>query len=102
MQEISPQQNQWEPFEPYLSIHEHQWWQKGSKTESHGGTDYVMIREFIDAVREKRNSPASIYDGVVMSAIIPLSEHSIAQNRPLLFPDFIRRKLKINKLLFGV
>lgn len=80
----------WEPFQAYETKYMHKWWESGTRATSHGGTDYVMLREFAEAVRNKRPSPLSIYDGVVMSAIIPLSEMSIAQNRPIAFPDFTK------------
>ncbi len=102
MLDHSPKYDQWEAFEPYQTKHAHKWWTDGTKTSSHDGTDFVMIREFINAVREKRPSPANIYDGVVMSAIIPLSEQSIAQNKPLPFPDFTKGKWQTNKTYFGV
>jgi hypothetical protein len=61
-----------------------------------------MLREFINAVREKGPTPLDIYDSMVMSAIVELSGISIQKNRPVSFPDFTRGKWETRKPYFAI
>ena len=102
----SPQYHQWEPFAPYQEKFNHSWW-KASKDEAeshgHGGTDYIELREFLKAVRNKTQTPIDVYDSVVMSVITPLSEESIAKgSAPVACPDFTRGKWKTTKPKFAL
>jgi predicted dehydrogenase len=97
----SPDYHQWEPWKPYEEKHLHKWWEKGSEG-GHLGTDYIMLREFTNAVRLKGPVPLDVYDSVVMSAIIELSGISILKNKPVPFPDFTRGKWKDRKPYFAV
>ena len=102
----SPEHHKWEPFPPYQEKYEHSLW-KSMKDESgkfgHGGTDYLELREFIRAVRNKTQTPIDVYDSVMMSVIVPLSEQSIAKDSiPIECPDFTRGKWKIKKPSFGL
>jgi predicted dehydrogenase len=102
----SPAYHQWEPFPPYMEKHDHVWWRK-MKTEAeaggHGGTDYLELALFVEAVRRKTQTPIDVYDSVLMSSIIPLSEKSIAAGAaPVECPDFTRGKWKTKKPSFGV
>lgn len=102
----SPKQHEWEPFAPYQEKFEHSWWkavQGADETASHGGTDYIELVKFLDAVRNKTQTPIDVYDSVVMSSVIPLSEKSIAQgSTPIECPDFTRGKWKNNKSRFAI
>jgi hypothetical protein len=69
----------------------------------HGGTDYLELKLFIEAVRNGTQPPIDVYDSVSMSCIVGLSEQSIAQGgAPVKCPDFTRGKWKTNKPSFGV
>ncbi|MCJ7485978.1 MAG: twin-arginine translocation signal domain-containing protein [Candidatus Aminicenantes bacterium] len=75
------------------------------KTEAggHGGTDTLELALFVEAVRKKSQTPIDVYDSVLMSSIIPLSEKSIAAgSTPIECPDFTRGKWKTKKPAFGV
>jgi hypothetical protein len=95
----SPKYHEWEPFEPYQKEFDHRWW-KPVQTEAgatdplaggHGGTDDLEVRLFLAAARDKTPTPLDIYDSVTMSAVIGLSEASIAKgSAPVEFPDFTR------------
>jgi len=102
----SPKQHEWEPFAPYQEKYEHPWWkeiQSAGNEASHGGTDYLELVKFLDAVRNKTQTPIDVYDSVVMTSVIPLSEKSIAQgSAPIECPDFTRGKWKTNKPRFAV
>ena len=102
----SPAYHQWEPFPPYMEEHDHVWWRR-MKTEAgtggHSGTDHLELALFVEAVRQKTQTPIDVYDSVLMSAIIPLSEKSIAAGAaPVGCPDFTRGRWKTKKPSFGL
>jgi predicted dehydrogenase len=98
----SPQYHQWEPWKPYEEKYNHKWWQKDLSAESHGGTDYVMLNQFIDAVRSNGPAPIDVYDTAVMTAIVELSGISIEKNAPVVFPDFTKGRWQTNKPYFAM
>jgi hypothetical protein len=102
----SPQYHEWEPFPLYMEKHGRAWWRK-MKAEAaqaeHGGTDYLELALFLEAVSRKAQTPIDVYDSVLMSSVIPLSEKSIAAGyAPVECPDFTRGKWKTKKPAFGV
>ena len=100
--EKSPEYHQWEPWKPYEEKYVHKIWSGEVPGGGHGGTDYVMLREFIDSVRVKGPTPLDVYDSVVMSAIVELSGISIQKNKPIEFPDFTRGEWKRRKPYFAL
>jgi hypothetical protein len=76
-----------------MEKHDHVWWRKmKSEAEAggHGGTDYLELALFVEAVRKRTQTPIDVYDSVLMSAVIPLSEKSIAAGHvPVECPDFL-------------
>jgi predicted dehydrogenase len=100
--DVSPEYHQWEPWKPYEEKYNHKWWQMDLSSQSHGGTDYVMLNQFINAVRSKGPAPIDVYDSAVMTAIVELSGISIERNAPVAFPDFTRGKWQTNKPYFAM
>jgi hypothetical protein len=102
----SPKYHEWEPFPPYQEKHDHTWWRalKEKASEfSHGGTDYLELSLFLEAARDKGQTPIDVYDSVLMSSIIPLSEKSIAAGgAPVECPDFTRGRWKSRRPTFAV
>jgi len=98
----SPKYHEWEPWKPYEQKHNHKWWRADYSSQSHGGTDFVMLREFIEAVRIKGPTPIDVYDSAVMTAIVELSGISIEKNAPEPFPDFTKGKWQTNKPNFAI
>ena len=102
----SPEYHQWEPFEPYQEEFEHAWWKSerhGGKELSHGGTDYLELKQFISAVRARIQTPIDIYDSVIMSVNGPLSEKSISRGgAPVDVPDFTRGQWRTRKPRFAI
>jgi len=101
-----PENQQWEPFAPYQEEFDHLWW-KALKAEGaaagHGGTDYLELHQFLEAVRKRISPPIDIYDSVTMSVITPLSEQSIANgSAPVKCPDFTRGKWQTRKPSFAL
>ena len=101
----SPQYHQWEPFAPYQERHDHAWWKDmmGSPEEmGHGGTDFLELKLFLAAVRNRTQTPIDVYDSVTMSSVVALSEQSIAKgSAPVKCPDFTRGKWETRKQVFG-
>ncbi len=103
---VSPKYHEWESFEPYQEKYEHAWWQAirdESGKFSHGGTDYLELRLFVEAVRNKTQTPLDVYDAALMSANGPLSEESIARGSvPIPVPDFTAGRWKSTPPKFAV
>jgi len=113
----SPKYEEWEPFAPYQEKYDHSWWKALREPSArnltpqlrdqfmvgHGGVDYLELVQFVNAVRNRTAPPISVYDSVIMSVIIPLSEQSIAAgSAPVACPDFTRGKWKTLKPAFAV
>ncbi len=97
----SPEYHNWETWKPYEEKYLHKWWNADFSAGSHGGTDTVMLIQFLDAVRVKGPTPIDVYDSAVMSAIVELSGLSIAKNAPVPFPDFTKGKWQTNRNFFA-
>ena len=55
----------------------------------HGGMDYLLLRAFVDAVKNGEEMPIDVYDAASWMAITCLSEDSIANGgAPVAIPDF--------------
>ena len=96
--------HEWQPFAPYQQKYEHTWW-KTAKGQSggHGGTDYLELYLFLNAVRNRTQTPLDIYDSVIMCVTGPLSEQSIAAGgAPVPVPDFTGGKWKTKKPTFAL
>ena len=53
--------------------------------------DFIMLNDFYDAVRNKKQVPLDAYDAAAWSAVSALSEMSVARGGELVdFPDFTR------------
>ncbi len=84
----------WDEFKSWLDKYDHILWKKYEEEAAgsgHGGMDFFIAREFVNAVKEQRQPVLDVYDAAAWSAVTPLSEASIAQNSaPQYFPDFTR------------
>ena len=102
----SPGYHQWEPFAPYEERHDHPWWREMLRTageHGHGGTDYLELALFIEAVRNGTQTPVDVYDSAVMSSVVGLSELSIQRGgEPVQCPDFTRGRWRTRQPRFGV
>ncbi|MBI4556359.1 MAG: Gfo/Idh/MocA family oxidoreductase [Candidatus Hydrogenedentes bacterium] len=102
----SPKYHEWQSFDPYQEEFDHPWWKTmGERTKniSHGGTDFLELALFLDAVRNKTQTPIDVYDSATMSSVIPLSEASIAKgSAPVKCPDFTRGQWKTWKRRFAI
>lgn len=84
----------WDEFQAWQDKYDHPLWKQYGEIANgsgHGGIDYFITREFINAVKEQRQPVLDVYDAAAWSAVTPLSEASIAQgSAPQFFPDFTR------------
>jgi predicted dehydrogenase len=97
---VSPKPHAYEPFAPYLEKYAHPLWasleEEALKNGGHGGGDYITMWEFVQAVRDKRQTPQDVYDAAAWSVIVPLSVESVAsRSAPIAFPDFTQGKWEI-------
>lgn len=86
------EQYAWEPFNKYAAAYDHQLWKTHGETAAqsgHGGADYFVIQQFLQAVATGGPSPIPAADAAAWSCIIPLSAASIrAGSAPQEIPDF--------------
>ncbi len=90
----SPGHN-WEDLAEYAEEFEHPLWQEEMRARSegagHGGMDYLEDYRLIQCLLEGKSTDMDVYDGATWSAVIDLSERSIAgRSRSIDFPDFTR------------
>ncbi|OVE81095.1 alpha-N-acetylgalactosaminidase [bacterium M21] len=82
-------------FNEIAKKHEHPLWSKmgelAKKQGGHGGMDFLMRYRIIDCLLNGQPLDQNVYEGVLWSAVGPLTEASVAQDgMPQDFPDFTR------------
>jgi len=86
--------HRWENLSEYRAQYEHPIWkqlEEQSRGAGHGGMDYIEDFRLIEALRAGRATDMDVYDGAAWTAVIMLSEQSIAnRSAPQDFPDFTR------------
>lgn len=86
--------HRWDKADEWFTKYDHKLWstlEAQAKEAGHGGMDFIMMYDFIDAIRNKKPAPMDCYDAAAWSAISGLSEMSIARGGALVdFPDFTR------------
>ena len=92
--------HRWDSSDEWFKKFDHKLWaehEAAAAEAGHGGMDYIMMYDLIDAIRNKKPAPMDCYDAAAWSAISALSEMSIARGGALVdFPDFTRGRW-INK-----
>lgn len=82
----------WEPLSKYLETYEHPLWRdylKEGPKGGHGGMDWLVLRAFVESIRNGTPVPIDVYDTATWMAITCLSEDSVALGgMPVPFPDF--------------
>jgi predicted dehydrogenase len=86
--------HRWEELAAYQARYEHPLWrslEERSSGAGHGGMDYIEDFRLIQSLRAGAPMDMDVYDGAAWTAVIMLSERSIAaRSRPQDFPDFTR------------
>ena len=91
--------DKWESQDKWFDKYEHPLWTETQRAAAsadhkqgfggHGGTDYIVVSAFFDAVKRGVAPPIDVYDTAAWMAITCLSEDSIAMGgTPVAFPDF--------------
>ncbi|NJD10856.1 MAG: Gfo/Idh/MocA family oxidoreductase [Gemmatimonadetes bacterium] len=97
------QPHTWEATTEYLKTWDHPIWkqlEEESRGAGHGGMDFIEDFRLIRALREGLPTDLDVYDGASWTAIIMLSERSIAGgSAPQPFPDFTRGAWQTRKPL---
>lgn len=88
--------NKWQPLADYAAEFEPPKWKQfrqEAQKSGHGGADFFVIHEFLEAIRSGGPSPVDVYDAVAWSSIVALSAQSVAQGgKEVEVPDFTRGK----------
>ena len=84
--------HKWDPVEKFYDQYDHPIWQtyrRQTGLGGHGGLDSLAIRAFLDAVRNRTETPIDVYDIAAWMSVTCLSEQSVAMGgMPVPFPDF--------------
>lgn len=66
----------------------------------HGGMDYIMLKHFFRAVKNREDMPIDVYEACAMMCVTALSEQSIASGgKPVTVPDFTNGKYRERKII---
>ncbi len=93
--------HKWEPIANYKKEFEHPLWTRlrdKAKGSGHGGGDFFVMHEFLEAIGKGGPSPIDVYDSAVWSAILPLTAKSLDEGGSVVeIPDFTEGKWKSRK-----
>lgn len=85
----------WDNMYKHAYTYEHPLWKTHmaqARKLGHGGGDFFVLREFVDAILNNRRPFIDIYDAVAWSSIVPLSAESVKKGGiPINIPNFPRR-----------
>jgi predicted dehydrogenase len=99
----SPRSHRWEELSNYSEQYKHPLLtslEEKAQGAGHGGMDFIEDYRLIQCIREGKSTDSDVYDGAAISAVVALSEQSIASNStPVECPDFTRGKWKTRKPL---
>ncbi|QNK61077.1 Gfo/Idh/MocA family oxidoreductase [Pedobacter sp. PAMC26386] len=98
--------DEWDSAKLWTDKYDHPLWKKyqhQADGAGHGGMDWFVFNAFVEAVKQRKQTPIDVYDSLTMSVITPLSEKSIQEgNMPQAFPDFTQGKWKDRKNTFAL
>jgi hypothetical protein len=90
----SAQNDRWEPLDTWFQRYEHPLWKSERVRQAsggHGGMDFLEDWRLITCLRAGLPTDWDVYDAAAWSAIVELSERSVAGgSRPMDVPDFTR------------
>jgi glycosyl hydrolase family 109/GFO/IDH/MocA oxidoreductase family protein len=92
--------DQWDEAKAWLEKYEHPLWNdlnNKAQGAGHGGMDFIEDYRLIKCLREGLPTDMNVYDAAALSAVVQLSEQSVAKkSAPIDFPDFTRGRWKTN------
>lgn len=66
----------------------------------HGGMDYIMLKHFFRAVKNREDMPIDVYEACAMMCVTALSEQSIKSGgKPVAVPDFTNGKYREREII---
>jgi len=90
--------HRWEDLDAYSGQYKHPLLtslEEKAQGAGHGGMDFIEDYRLIQCLREGKPTDSDVYDGATISAVVALSEKSIAaSSAPVEFPDFTRGQWK--------
>lgn len=96
----------WDPAKEWFDKYDHPLWKRyagSAEGAGHGGMDWFVFNAFVQAVKQKKQTPIDVYDSVTMSVILPLSAKSLSEgNSSQDIPDFTRGKWQTRKNTFAL
>ena len=95
--------HRWEELSNYTEQYKHPLLtslEEKAQGAGHGGMDFIEDYRLIQCLRKGKPTDSDVYEGATISAVVALSEKSIASgSAPVEFPDFTRGKWKTRKPL---
>jgi len=86
----------WSSLWTYAERYEDEAWRQWGERATgagHGGGDFFVLLDFVEAIRNDIPPPIDVYDAVTWSAVIPLSQESVRRGgAPVPVPDFAARR----------
>ena len=97
--ELEPDQNHegrgidyWNNFDKFAEQYTHPLWKEYEEVgirSGHGGMDWLVLRAFVESVKNGTKPPVDVYDAAAWMCISPLTESSIAMGGAMVeIPDF--------------
>jgi len=91
-------EHRWEEMAAYLKEFDHPLWKELTSTAEgagHGGMDYIEDYRLVKCLREGLPTDMNVYDAAALSAVVELTERSVARKSASMdFPDFTRGRWK--------
>lgn len=81
----------WEPLMKHAQRYEHPLWRRHlpfARSAGHGGGDYFVLQDFLRAIETEETPAIDVYDAVLWSSFIELSERAICTGREQAVPCF--------------
>ncbi len=93
----------WEELAAYREQFEHPLWRRLESEAAgagHGGMDYLEDYRLVECLRRGEPTDMDVYDAAALSAVIEISERSVAnRGRSIDLPDFTRGRWQVNQPL---
>lgn len=89
----------WDSLWKYEMLYEHPLWVEHMDQASgfgHGGSDFFVLRDFVDAILSHSRPFIDVYDAASWSSIVPISIESVKKGgAPIDIPRFLRKPVKL-------
>ncbi|MBM3310662.1 MAG: Gfo/Idh/MocA family oxidoreductase [Candidatus Aminicenantes bacterium] len=100
---LSQPAHRWEDLSKYAEKYKHPLLtslEEKAKGAGHGGMDFIEDYRLVQCLRDGQPTDSDVYDGATISAVVALSEKSLAaKSAPVEVPDFTRGRWKSRRPL---